>query len=660
MKRLIRSVLPAGSPWQLAMKARRRKTRRCCTSATSSGSHLGSGGFSVVQRAGDTYMGGRDVAIKQINLQGLSAEEKIEATDTFNREVNLLSTLHHPQIPQLYEYFNDRDHWYLVLEYLEGTTLEVYLETRKAHGKSIQIDEALAMALQVCMVLEYLHTRQPAIIFRDLKPGNVIRTPGGKLCLIDFGIARHYRPGQARDTQRLGSPGYAAPEQYGRAQTTPQADIYSLGALLHTLISGQDPAEQSQGLAPLHLDFTTGGINLAELIQRMLAPDPNARPATVGDVASTLTAIRQQRAIQNNAAHIWQPPMPQTPSSAVNQQQIQLQVPARPGTIAPLPARHRTGRRPFLIGLGTLAVVATGYSIWQSNATPTPPYSYTYTGHIGAVNSAAWAPDSRRIASASEDGTVQIWDATNGGNVFAYRGQPYQVDAAAWEPNGKYIASSSWSNNTIQVWDAITGNRVFTYQPGTDAFAWSPNSTRIASATGSGSDVQVWDINQSNLILTYRKHYAQVNALTWSPDSTRIASASGDMTVQIWDASNGNQMLIYRKHLDTLRAVAWSHDGVLIASTDTHTLQMWDASSGETAFTYKGSTSVIAWSPDSKLIALEDVDVIHVWEPKSGNILMTYTGHTDLVSSIAWSPDGKFIASASLDQTVQIWNAPDH
>jgi serine/threonine protein kinase len=257
------------------------------------GAILGSGGFSAVFRARDLQTG-REVAIKQITLRGLSAEETIEATDTFNREVSLLSALRHPQVPRIYDHFSDREHWYLVLEYLEGATLETYLATRAAQGNPIQVDEALEMGLQLCQVLEYLHTRQPPVIFRDLKPGNIIRSPGGTLCLIDFGIARHFRLGQARDTKALGSPGYAAPEQYGRAQTTPQTDIYSLGALLHALLSGQDPAEQSFGLAPLSLDPASGGTELAALTQRMLSHDPSERPANVRLVATKLEAIRQQ------------------------------------------------------------------------------------------------------------------------------------------------------------------------------------------------------------------------------------------------------------------------------------------------------------------------------------------------------------------------------
>ncbi len=279
------------------------------------GALLGSGGFSAVYRARDRQAGGRDVAIKRISLQGLNAEETIEATDTFHREVSMLSALIHPQVPRLYDHFNDQDHCYLVLEYIEGQTLEAFLTTQETSGQPLQLAEILTMVLQLCTVLDYLHRRQPPIIFRDLKPSNILRTFAGKLYLIDFGIARRYQPGQPRDTQRLGSPGYAAPEQYGRAQTTPQADIYSLGALLHFLLSGQDPANSPLGLTPLRLHSQQGLAELELLVAQMLSPNPTERPASVRDVAKTLDRIKQQ-AGTDDARRIWVPPPSQPPLSS--------------------------------------------------------------------------------------------------------------------------------------------------------------------------------------------------------------------------------------------------------------------------------------------------------------------------------------------------------
>ncbi len=418
------------------------------------GTTLGSGGFSAVYRAHD-LQSGREVAIKQIRLAGLNVQETIEATDTFNRELSLLAVLRHPQVPRLYDQFRDREHWYLVLEYLEGTTLETYLETRAAQGQPLQVDEALAMGLQLCRVLEYLHTRQPPVIFRDLKPGNIMRSPGGRLSLIDFGIARHFRPGQARDTRALGSPGYAAPEQYGRAQTTPQSDLYSLGALLHALLSGQDPSEQPVGLTPLRLGSSAAENELAALAQRMLAFDPGERPATVREVATALEAIRRER-LSQDGARIWQPPTPQDLPSSMGGQRLYLQLPT---------PRRGTSRRSVLIGLGAVATAMVGGGLWWlDTSSPRPlisspgpslslPAHIIYSGHAQPVTAVAWSRDDRWIASGSYDDTVQVWDATTGENAFTYQGHTEPVVAVAWSHDEGRIASASW-DHTVRVWNA--------------------------------------------------------------------------------------------------------------------------------------------------------------------------------------------------------------
>src|SRR6266702_3811264 len=191
-------------------------------------SQLGKGGFGAVYKAEDNQFGNRLLAVKEMNQSGLSPQEIIEATDAFKREAHLLASLKHPNLPSIYDYFNEAKRWYLVMDFIEGETLEEHLNKEK-EGR-LPWEEALQIGIQLCTVLGYLHRRQPPIIFRDLKPANVMLTPEGHLYLIDFGIARHFKPGQMRDTMAFGSPGYAAPEQYGKTQTTSRADIYSMGA----------------------------------------------------------------------------------------------------------------------------------------------------------------------------------------------------------------------------------------------------------------------------------------------------------------------------------------------------------------------------------------------------------------------------------------------
>jgi serine/threonine protein kinase len=191
-----------------------------------------------------------------------------------------------PQLPRIFEQFTDPEHWYIIMDYIEGPTLEEFL-TRSPNGR-LSISQAVTIALLLCDVLAYLHRQRPAIIFRDVKPNNIMLTPWGRLYLIDFGIARRYRAGQARDTGSLGSPGYAAPEQYGHMQTSAQSDIYGLGATLQTMLTGKDPLEiRVQGMPP---DVRLPS-NLQALLTRMMESDPARRPANMEAVKAALLAL---------------------------------------------------------------------------------------------------------------------------------------------------------------------------------------------------------------------------------------------------------------------------------------------------------------------------------------------------------------------------------
>lgn len=247
---------------------------------------VGQGGFGVVYESWDTRKRKKHetVAIKQINLSTLSTREIIDATDSYNREVGILSQLKHKSLPTIYDHFTDPDHWYLVMDYIQGETLEDYM--KQAPQGRLSMQEVLSIGIELCDVLLYLHSQRPPIIFRDIKPANIMRKANGQLYLIDFGIARHFTPGQSKDTGPLGSPGYAAPEQYGRAQTTIQTDIYGLGATLQALLTGDDPSSttttaNSTIQSPLPKKLT-------QLLDQMLETDVRKRPKNMEEVRNRL------------------------------------------------------------------------------------------------------------------------------------------------------------------------------------------------------------------------------------------------------------------------------------------------------------------------------------------------------------------------------------
>jgi outer membrane protein assembly factor BamB/tRNA A-37 threonylcarbamoyl transferase component Bud32 len=176
------------------------------------------------------------VAVKE--MINLAPDPLIRQTivQNFEREANMLATLNHPAIPRIYDYFTQNDHSYLVLEFVHGKDLETVIAD--ANG-FLPEDQIISWAIQLCDVLAYLHGHKPdPIIFRDMKPSNVMINHNGDVVLVDFGIAKTFQTGQ-KGTM-IGTEGYSPPEQY-RGEATPIADIYSLGAALHHAITRRDP-----------------------------------------------------------------------------------------------------------------------------------------------------------------------------------------------------------------------------------------------------------------------------------------------------------------------------------------------------------------------------------------------------------------------------------
>jgi hypothetical protein len=195
---------------------------------------IGRGGMGAVYQAKDMKRQGALCAIKEMSLSMVPPEEQALAIKNFRIEARMLSVLGHPCLPAVTQSFADDQRYFLVMEYIDGVTLEELLERNRGPFSERRV---LNWAEQLCDVLEYLHSYNPPIIFRDMKPGNVMLTRQGHIKLIDFGIARFFRPTHEADTQLLGTPGYAPPEQYGTAQTDERADIYALGMTLYHLLT---------------------------------------------------------------------------------------------------------------------------------------------------------------------------------------------------------------------------------------------------------------------------------------------------------------------------------------------------------------------------------------------------------------------------------------
>ncbi len=196
------------------------------------------GGMGSVYRARDLHFPNvvKLVAVKEMINHARDPLVRETIVQNFEREANILATLSHPAIPRIYDYFTQNERSYLILEFIHGKDLETNLNDNPGVFTEEQV---IAWAIELCDVLQYLHTHQPEpIIFRDMKPSNVMINQHNHVVLIDFGIAKHFQQGE-KGTM-IGTEGYSPPEQY-RGEATTLADIYAMGATLHHLLTRRDP-----------------------------------------------------------------------------------------------------------------------------------------------------------------------------------------------------------------------------------------------------------------------------------------------------------------------------------------------------------------------------------------------------------------------------------
>lgn len=238
-------------------------------------SKIADGGFSSVYQAKDTRLGDRLVAVKEMVLPPLqSPAEQAQAIADFQREAELLAHISHPNLPRVIDRFQDGGRHFLVMDFIPGQSLRAVLNASSA---PISETTVLSWAAQLCDVLQFLHDQSPPIIYRDLKPENVLLQSSGTLSLVDFGIARQYRHGITSDTVPLGTPGYAAPEQFGSSQSDARTDVYTLGVLLFELLTRHDVSANLFQFPPARQFVANISVRTEEALQQALELDPADR-----------------------------------------------------------------------------------------------------------------------------------------------------------------------------------------------------------------------------------------------------------------------------------------------------------------------------------------------------------------------------------------------
>ena len=243
---------------------------------------VGQGGMSVVymainEKANKTW------AVKEVRKDGVLDFEAVK--QGLVAETDILKKLSHPNLPSIIDVIDTDDSFIIIMDYIQGNSLN---KTLREYGAQPQ-EYVIEWAKQLCDVLGYLHSRQPAIIYRDMKPANIMLKPDGKIALIDFGTAREFKEKNLADTTCLGTVGYAAPEQFGgMGQTDARTDIYCLGATLYHLVTGCNPSEPPYEMQPIRRINPSLSSGLERIILKCTQRNPDDRYQSAAELMYAL------------------------------------------------------------------------------------------------------------------------------------------------------------------------------------------------------------------------------------------------------------------------------------------------------------------------------------------------------------------------------------
>jgi len=250
---------------------------------------LGQGGMGSVYLASDRRLQVKQWAVKETVFDYKDDNERVEIEKLFIDEAHILAQLDHPNLPKVVDFFTEGGRKYLVMEFIEGETLEKLVIDDKSF---LPVEKVILIGLQIADVLNYLHSQKPnAIIFRDMKPSNVMITKDERVKLIDFGIARLFISGKDKDTVILGTPGYAPPEQYGKSQTNERSDIFSFGATLYFMLTREDPGKSPFHFPPISKFNSTVPKEFGDVVLKAVNIAPESRYSSMKEIIIELKKL---------------------------------------------------------------------------------------------------------------------------------------------------------------------------------------------------------------------------------------------------------------------------------------------------------------------------------------------------------------------------------
>ncbi len=595
------------------------------------------------------------------------------------------------------------------MEYIDGHTLEEMIDTLD-EDEYFPEDAILEWGIKVAEVLEYLHNKPQPVIFRDMKPDNIMIVKDGGFKLIDFGISCIFQGPRGKTTlHTLLSEGYAPQEQWlGKAE--PRSDVYSLGATLHHLATKIHPRDLAPDFPPPDQLNSFMSRELSMVILRALEPKMVDRYQTVTEMKKALLKIIEKREIDKKekallvcgekhekeknyfeALSEYMKILEINPSSEIASYRLAIcyenlgfkdkAVENYYKTFAIAMSPHikqeceerikfyegKAVEDSFGVSPARLMEeiqVITAKSLQAGSYLS--PKDFTLTtryGHSDAVTSVCFIPGKKYIASAGKDKTIKLWDREKEKLVCNLEGHLEGINSISATPDGEYLVSGS-SDKTVKLWELKNKTLAYVFggfQDDVKVVSISPDGKKLAC--GSGNHVHLIDLQLKSLISILEGHKDNVKTLIFSPDSKFLFSADYVSTIRLWDLECRKVLYSFEPYSETARAVSISPEGDIMAIATGDKIEILDTGTKQVIFTLQGNNARIesmVLDPSGINLASGDSDGnLCVWNIEEGNLLFNLKGHRGWISSIAWKTDGEFIISGSSDNTVKLWSVKE-